>query len=219
VKRKQLCIPMLFCIILLMVTSPIFQVQANPTPTPTPPTTISREQAVQIALQKAQTITVLLPVDNTSHASGLTVNPIPKQVLLAMDIDIRYKWLITFNVNFASPVGNYRSGTIGFMIAADTGEIEHFNVLDSQSMAGMGLELQIVESNTLAMTPAFSPSPTATPSPTYTPSPSPTYSPTQEPTTEPSPSPSIPEFPAWTALPLILAAFVSVLVYFKRRKL
>jgi hypothetical protein len=177
----------------------VFEQQAISTPTRTPTltlppsTTISKEQAVQIALQKAQTSTVLLPLDNTSQASGLAVNPIPKQVAKQLDIDIRYKWLITFNVDFSSPVGNYRSGTIGFMVAADTGEIEHFNVLDSQSMAGMGLELQVLDPSAPTLTPAFSPSPTVTPSPTSSPSPSPKFSPTQEPTTVPTPSPSAPQ--------------------------
>jgi|WetSurMetagenome_2_1015567.scaffolds.fasta_scaffold117705_2 hypothetical protein len=61
---------------------------------------------------------------------------------------------------------------------------------------------------------ASSPSPTSPPSPSPTPTPSigPSFSP------NPTPSPSIPEFPSWTALPLLCVATMSVLIFVNRRR-
>jgi hypothetical protein len=67
-------------------------------------------------------------------------------------------------------------------------------------------------------TPSPSPNPTQTPSPTPTLSPSTTPTPTQSPTLTPSTSPSVPEFPAWTLLPLAVATAVGVLVWVRRRR-
>jgi hypothetical protein len=47
-------------------------------------------------------------------------------------------------------------------------------------------------------------------------SPTPTSSSSSSPSVSPSPSPSIPEFPAWVALPLIAATCLGVLVYVRR---
>jgi hypothetical protein len=59
--------------------------------------------------------------------------------------------------------------------------------------------------------------PTPTPSPTPTLSPSTTLTPTPSPALTPSPSPSVPEFPAWVALPL-LVAFAATAAYLAKSK-
>jgi parallel beta-helix repeat protein len=64
----------------------------------------------------------------------------------------------------------------------------------------------------------ISTSPISTPTPTSTPTASPTQSPlpSPSPTFSPSPSPSIPEFPAWIVVPLVLVSAL-LLVFWRRR--
>jgi hypothetical protein len=61
--------------------------------------------------------------------------------------------------------------------------------------------------------------PTSTPAPTLTPSPSPSLTSPPSPTPSPiqTPSPSIPEFPIWTAPPLVLVASVVFFAFWKSR--
>jgi parallel beta-helix repeat protein len=61
-------------------------------------------------------------------------------------------------------------------------------------------------------TPILSPNLTITATPTSNPTPTP------NPTSSPVPSPSVPEFPAWTVLPIAVVTAIGLLVYFSRRR-
>jgi parallel beta-helix repeat protein len=80
----------------------------------------------------------------------------------------------------------------------------------------------LVKPNNNQIAPSEQPTQTPTPTPTLSPNPTATATPTSNPTpastptSSPIPSPSVPEFPAWTVLPPVVATAFGVLVYSKR---
>lgn len=128
-------------------------------------------------------------------------------------------------------LGNYWSGYQGVDINLDGIGDTPFNIstnnIDNYPMM-TPVEIVIpLASPTVSPTPTILTTPTpqpATPKPSLTASPNDpttaTPSPTSTHPSSPTPSPSIPEFPVWTALPLILMVIsVAATVFARRRKL
>jgi len=169
--------------------------QTNPeTSTQAPP--ITQEQAIQIALQKAQT-------PNSTPFFGClivySVDPKPSNVTF-YSFGVYPKWLITFNVLFSAPT-THGSGYIQVQVAADTGEIDNtnFNAAPNDEATTPPLPSQ---------NPTATPSPTPTQTPTQVPTPTATPTPFPTPTATPSPKENFSN----SAITLILVAALVVLI-------
>ncbi len=171
--------------------------QAYPAVTPQVTPAFSQQQAVQRALQEAQTL------DLTPYFGGgpivRQVDPNPNNVTFD-SLGGYPKWLITIDAVFFWPMG-HSNGSIQVQVAADTGEIDNTNVTTAP----------INES-----TPAASPSPNSTATPSPTPSSTPSHSPSVSPS--PTPSASVDEFPSWVVLLILVGAAVMVACFMKDKK-
>ena len=154
---------------------------------------ISQEQAVQLALQAAQTL------DLTPFSGGFPmeheVAPRPSNVTFYYSFGVYPKWLITFNATFYWVTGHC-PGSIQVQVAADTGKIDNTNVTEAPTNESTSTALP-------SQTPTITPSPTPTITPTLTPTQS--SEPTQ--TATPQPKENSPE----SATSLILVATLSVI--------
>lgn len=190
---KKIVIP-LFAASLVLLISGTLQValtngQTYPEVAPHTTPSVSQEEAVQLALQEAQTL------DLTPFFGGIPVehqvDPNPTNVSFYYSFTIYPKWLITFNATFYWVTGHC-PGSIQVQVAADTGQIDNANVKTSPN------------NETTPTAPSQTPKPTPSPTPTLSPSTTPT--PTPSPTLTPVASPSVPELPTTMAIPILVAA-------------
>ncbi len=148
---------------------------------------ISREQAVQLALQEAETLNltpffgggpIVHQVDsNPSNVTFFSSSAYPK-------------WLITFNAMFYWPMGHC-PGAIQVQVAADTGKIDNTTVTKTPTD----------ESTPTAL-------PSQTPTPTITPTPTPTKTATPFPTATSQSKENSPDF----ATTLISIAVIVIII-------
>jgi hypothetical protein len=168
------------------------QTYSQVTPQTTP--AVSQEQAVQLALQAAQTL------DLTPFSGGFPmehdVDPTPSNVTFYYSSGVYPKWLITFNMTFYW-ITVHCPGSIQVQVAADTGKIDNTNVTEAPTNESTPTALP-------SQIPAVTPSPTPTINPTLTPTQS------SEPTQTATPQPK--ENSSESATILILVATLSVII-------
>ncbi len=133
--------------------------------------------------------------------------------LLKADSQGNLQWGQTYgNTGPAVPVAdfeNYWGGSC--IIEASDGSLVTAGVASAGPYAA-----SLFMFKTVPFLPRPSPTPTPFPTPTLTATLPPTASPTPSASVSPSPSPSVPEFPAWAILPMILAS-VMMVISLKRR--
>jgi hypothetical protein len=194
-KKRAMPLLAICCAALVLGSLQISLTIAQTYPQLTPQTTpaVSQEQAVQLALQEAQTLN-LTPFFGGGPIVH-QVDPLPSNVTF-YSFGVYPKWLITFNVMFFWPMGHC-PGFIKVQVAADTGKIDNTNVTEAPTN----------ESTPTAL-PSQNPMVTPSPTPTITPTPTPTKSP--EPTQTATPQPK--ENSSNYEVTLILVAALVVLI-------
>jgi hypothetical protein len=159
---------------------------------------ISREQAIQLALQEAETLN-LTPFFGGGPIVH-EVDPNPSNVTFYYSYGSYPKWLITFNATFYWPMG-HSPGNIQVQVAADTGKIDNTNA---------------------TALPSQNPTPTITPTPT--PNLTPTSTPTKVTTPAPTATPESAENSDFVtilisvAVTVIIIAIIALAVLFRRKK-
>jgi hypothetical protein len=82
-----------------------------------------------MALVSAQSVQIHLPTNNGTHTSGLIVDPTPTEVKFFYSFQVYPKWVVTFSIEYSSPVGDYSSGIVQVQVAGDWRWIDHVTVL------------------------------------------------------------------------------------------
>ncbi len=145
-----------------------------------------------------------------------------------------YTWVKYSIYDVATNVMVGDSGNDGYANAGTTG-IDLINPypysLKNSQIGSQGYKIYFLTTNVddwvLYVSPSVdnttpSPSPTSTvaPTPTATPTATPTQDPTATPysSQNPTPTPTVPEFPSWLILPILVVASLLSIVFIKRRK-
>ena len=131
-------------------------------------------------------------------------------------------WAIPeFNTTFTSPslpIGNHQL-TVTAEGVVYSGNMDIFFINSSSTtlfaIGTQPIQLSPTPTQTPTLAPTLAPSPSPSPTLTPTPSPSPSLNPSSSTNPSLTPSPSIPEFPTWIVIPLVLAA--TLMIIYKRK--